>query len=150
MLFINYPSKDQWREWDPNAMKAFNYRGGYCEVNENALGDVKCLELSNWHELYLQTRFCALQADKYYKDVWISPDGKYYDGIAHEVAAEHLLKIIYGINCDHSSGDRLEDLGWIRATTSAMWEVRFNNSIVRFIRYNDNIPTVTNTEGQVT
>ena len=31
-----------------------------------------------------------------------------------------------------------------------MCEVPFNNSIVRFIRYNDNIPTVTNTEGQVT
>lgn len=130
MLFINYPTQDQWREWDQNKMRAYNYRGGWCDVDENALGGVECVELASWHELYLVKHFCPLAAEKLDRDVWISPDGEYYDGNAHEVAAEHILKLIYGENEDghiFCAGDKLEGLGWIRATTSMMWQVRFDD-----------------------
>ena len=126
MLFINYPTKDQWRKWDTDKMICFNYRGGWCEVNENALGDVECLNLDSWHDLYLAKRYCALEADKWERDVWISPDGKYYLGEAHEVEAEHLLDIIYGETVEWCAGDKLEEKGWVRATTSAMWKVRMH------------------------
>ena len=130
MLFINYPTRDQWREWDQNKMKAFNYMGGWCDVDENALGGVECVELDSWHDLYLVKHFCPLVAEKRYSDVWISPDGDYYDGNAHDVAAEHLLKIIYGEPEDEHifcAGDKLEALGWVRATTSMMWQVRLED-----------------------
>ena len=123
MLFINYPS-DQWREWDTERMLAFNYRGGHCEVDENALGGVECVELNDWHELYLVKHFCPLKVEKLATDVWISPDGEYYDGNAHEVAAEHILRIVYGEEVEWCAGDKLEEKGWIRATTSMMWQVR--------------------------
>ena len=129
VLFINYPTRDQWREWDQNKMRAYNYHGGWCDVDENALGGVEYVELASWHELYLVKHFCPLTAEKCDRDVWISPGGEYYDGNAHDVAAEHILKIIYGENEDghiFCAGDKLEKLGWIRATTSMMWQVRLD------------------------
>jgi hypothetical protein len=126
MLFINYPDKNHWREWDTDRMLCFNYRGGWCEVDENKLCDVQCLNLNSWHELYLKTRYCPFETDRLTRDVWISPDGKYYEGQAHEVEAEYLLDIIYGEDVEWCAGDKLEEKGWVRATVSMMWEVRFD------------------------
>lgn len=126
MLFINYPTKDQWRQWDQERMICFNYRGGWCEVDENKLEDVECLNLDSWHALYLAKRYCPLETDKWERDVWISPDGKYYLGTAHDVEAEHILEIIYEEEVDFCAGDKLEEHGWVRATTSMMWAVRFD------------------------
>lgn len=126
MLFINYPS-DQWRQWDTDRMLAFNYRGGYCKINENALGGVESVELDSWHELYLVKKFCPLTAEKRDKDVWIAPFGEYFIGEAHDVAAEYILDVVYGETHDMCwAGDILEDKGWVRATTSAMWEYRLH------------------------
>ena len=125
MLFIDYP-KGQWREWDQERMLAFNFRGGHCKVDENNLGEVECREYDSWHALYRATGFCPLEVESWARDVWIYPQGKFYDGEAHEVAAEHLLELIYGEEIDYCCGDVLEEKGWVRATTSAMWEVRMN------------------------
>jgi hypothetical protein len=128
MKFINYPN-GQWSEWDMKRMLAFNYRHGWCNIDENALGGVECIDLKDWHELYLVKHFCPLRVEKTARDVWISPDGLYYDGDAHEVMAEHILKLIYGEGEDDHifcAGDKLEKKGWIRATVSMMWQVRFN------------------------
>lgn len=72
-----------------------------------------------------------------YREVWLSPDGDYYDGDAHENRAEEILNELYGMDKDDIlwAGDTLEDLGWIRLTTSCMWEIRidqgyFNNRTI--------------------
>lgn len=67
------------------------------------------------------------EVDIKWPDVWISPEGKYYNGDAHENRAEEILEIIYGENNELWPGDRLEELGWVRATTSLMWEVRIDS-----------------------
>ncbi len=124
MLFINYPTKDQWRELGQKRKLAFNYFGGYCDVDENALENVECVELSSWHELYVVKHYCPLKADIKDHDVWISPDGNYYNGDAHEVVAEDILQIIYGEEVEWCAGDRLEAKGWIRACSGYMWPIR--------------------------
>lgn len=56
-----------------------------------------------------------------------SPEGKFYKADAHEVDAEHLCDILYGKDFGiHYAGDYLEEHGWVRLTTSLMWEVRDN------------------------
>lgn len=126
MKFINHLRPDEWWEWCPESMTAYNYRGGCHNVNENALGNVECIECESWHELYLKTRFCPLEVDKWEREVWISPQGKYYEGEAHAVMAEYICDIIYGEELDFAE-DFLEERGWIRAASSFMWEVRFDD-----------------------
>lgn len=127
MFFINHLRPDEWWEWDRENVVAYNYMGGWHNVNENSLGGVECYEYDSWHELYLAKHFCPLETDIWERDVWISPEGKYYYGEAHAVEAEHICDIIYGLDLDMDDAeDYLENLGWVRATTSLMWEVRFD------------------------
>lgn len=124
MLFIN--QSDTWWELDKERMMLFNYMGGYHYINEKCLAESEIYEYKDWHELYLAKHFCPLEVNIRWKDVWVSPDGKFYNGEAHENRAEEILEIIYGEVDVDWFGDRLGELGWIRATTSLMWEVRFD------------------------
>lgn len=129
MIFINYPNKDEWREWDQDKMLAINYRGGFCEIDENQLEDVEYCICNSWHDLYKKKNFCPLEVESWFKDVWIAPSGKLYDGVAHDVTAEQILSIIYGEEEELCPGDRLEARGWIRATTGIMWNLRLDELV---------------------
>lgn len=63
-------------------------------------------------------------------DCWLSPDGEYYDGDAHENRAVEILRVLYNKDADDipcmDAGSLLEKLGWVRLTTTLMWEVRMN------------------------
>ena len=126
MFFINHLRPDEWWRWDRENMIAYNYMGGWNNIDENRLGGVEYYECDGWHELYLAKHFCPLETDKSERNVWISPEGKYYCGDAHEVTAQYILDIIYGEEADFWDGDKLEARGWVRATTSMMWDVRFD------------------------
>ena len=125
MFFINHLRPDEWWEWDTETMTAYNYRGGWHNVNENKLGNVECIECESWHELYLKKGFCPLEVEKWEREVWISPQGKYYEGEAHAVMAEYICDIIYGEEIEFAE-DFLEERGWVRAASSFMWEVRLD------------------------
>jgi hypothetical protein len=128
MFFINHLRPDEWWEWNKEKMMAYNYRGGHHNINENDLGGVEYCEYESWHELYLAKGFCPFEVDKWECEVWISPEGKYYEGRAHAVMAEYICDIIYGEDIDFDfAEDYLEEHGWVRATTSLMWEVRFDS-----------------------
>jgi len=59
-----------------------------------------------------------------YGHVWLSPDGEFYNGDAHENQAEHILESLYGIDDVIHPSDVLERLGWVRLTTTLMWDIR--------------------------
>lgn len=134
MLFINH--LDSWWELDKEKMMVFNYMGGYHYVDENLLEQSEICEYNNWHELYLTKHFCPLEVSVRWNNVWISPNGRYYDGDAHENRAEEILEIMYGEIYFDWAGDKLEELGWIRATTSLMWEVRFDELENKYLTQN--------------
>ena len=75
-------------------------------------------------KLHGKERQCQLEMSIDITDAWISPDGRFYNGDAHDNRAEELLEAVYGEEDVICPGDRLEELGWIRVTTSLMWEVR--------------------------
>ena len=126
MLFINHLKENEWWRWDVEKMCAYNYNGGFHDVHDDMLLNAECFECNSWHELYLTKHFCPLEVGIWENDIWISPEGKYYGGKAHEVAAERLLELIYGEDVDYCAGDKLESYGWVRATTSLMWSIRFD------------------------
>lgn len=133
MLFISHLEKNQWWEFDKEKMIAYNYMGGHHSVSKELFDQADVCEYESWHELYLAKHFCPFDADKWTSDVWISPDGNFYDGKAHEVIAGYLCEIIYGLEDIDYGGDELESHGWIRATTSLMWEIRFNEWSDKYI-----------------
>ena len=127
MFFINHLRPNEWWQWDRENMKAYNYMRGWHNVNENRLDGVECYEYDSWHELYLAKHYCPLESDKWERDAWISPEGKYYYGEAHAVEAEYICDIIYGLELDMDDAeDYLEKIGWVRVTTSLMWDIRFD------------------------
>ena len=57
-------------------------------------------------------------------EAWISPDGKFYNGEGHDYVTELILEKLYHVEDEQFPGDKLEQLGWIKVTTSLMWEIR--------------------------
>ena len=127
MLFINHLEPNVWWQLDKERMMAFNYRGGHNYVTEEDIKNSDVVEYDSWHELYLAKHFCPIETEVWFRDVWISPEGKFYDGEAHLVMAEYLCDIIYGQEDIFCADDYLEERGWIKATTSFMWELRFES-----------------------
>jgi hypothetical protein len=128
MFFINHLQPNEWWEWDKEKMIAYNYYGDWHNINENSLGNAEYYECNNWHELCLAKHFCPIEVTLEKRDVWISPEGGFYDGEAHMVTAEYICDIIYGkdLGLDYAE-DYLEEFGWIKATTSLMWQIRFED-----------------------
>lgn len=122
MEFVNI--SDIWLELNRDKMIAFNYYGDWRCIEPSDIDILDIREFNSWHDLYVNTGYCPIIVDIRYKDVWVSPDGKYYNGDAHDNRAEEILDIIYGETNVDWYEDRLEELGWIRATTSLMWNMR--------------------------
>ena len=59
-------------------------------------------------------------------DVWLAPDGEFYEGRAHSLYATYIVKQLYNRECDdfgmYTSEDFLIKHGWVKLTTSAMME----------------------------
>lgn len=74
-----------------------------------------------------------LKTDFRHGYVWVSPDGEYYNGDAHENRAVEILEEIYGITDDDYdyASDKLEELGWIRLTSSLLWDYRIEDGYFR-------------------
>ena len=123
MLFVKN-SDGGWWELDKEKMTVSNFNGGFHNIAKQELESSETLECGGWHELYKIKRWCPLEVNIRWRDVWVSPDGRFYNGEAHENRAEEILEIMYGEVDVGWSGDRLEELGWVRATASLMWEVR--------------------------
>lgn len=126
MLFIKNEKNEWWKLYKEKLL-AFDYYGGLHNISQQELENFEILECSNWRELYQMKRWCPLEVNLKWPNVWISPEGLIYEGEAHENRAKDILEIIYGEFDVSWSGDRLEERGWVRATTSLMWNVRINS-----------------------
>lgn len=113
-------------ELDENKMLVFNYRGGHHSISQDEINTSKVIECENWHDLYLKAHYCPIETDKHESHAWISPDGTFYEGNAHEVQAEDICEIVFGLEDEFCPGDVLEEKGFIRVTTTLMWEVRID------------------------
>lgn len=127
--------ESEWWRWIPERMRLVNFMGGGFDIDENSeyWANAKIYTFENWHELYKSKGFNPLKADVYDFDVWISPEGVYFDGNAHAVAAEYIVKLVYGIDIDDpcfvgSAEYYLEQHHWIKATRSFMWEIYLKHS----------------------
>ena len=123
MLFIKLTNG--WWELDKENNIVYNYNGGFHDIDKNEINEKEVFEGKNWHDLYEAKHYCALETTVRSCHVWISSDGKFYEAEAHEIAAESICEIIYGIE-PMFPGDELEKRGWIRAATGPMWQVRFD------------------------
>ena len=135
MTFLKYKDADVWWEWNKEKMIAYNYLGGHHNINENSLGDAEYCECDNWHDLFLKKHYCPIQTDIATRDVWISPNGKYYNGDAHAVQAEYICDVIFGMNDSdiYYAEDYLSNNGWIKATTSFMWDICYYSALCNSI-----------------
>ena len=126
MFFIKN-SENAWRELDKENMTVFNFYGGFHSISTQELESSEILECNGWSELYKIKKWCPLEVSIKWPNVWISPNGLFYNGDAHENRAEEILEVIYEETDVYWPGDRLEELGWIRATRDLMWNVRLDS-----------------------
>ena len=129
MTFIRYPGETAWwrlgKAIDETKHIVYNYRNGHHYISNEKLNNVEKRDFESWHQIYLQTGFCPLKVDIYERDAWLSPEGEFYEGEAHSLMAEYLCDLLFGEDIDmDEADDYLEGLGWIKVTTSLMWEIR--------------------------
>ncbi|MBO5435917.1 hypothetical protein J6A31_08995 [bacterium] len=138
MTFLKYNDSDGWWEFDKSRMMAYNVNGGHHNVTEDDINEAVLFTCDNWHQLYLCKKYCPIETNVKCADVWISPDGKFYEGKAHAVQAEKICDIIYGLSdlTIWQAESWLNEHNWIKATTSIMW-----NYYVKDIVSNANLTT---------
>lgn len=119
MLFVKIGH--EWFEYDKENSIVTNYNGGFRKITDTI---VEITEYENWNDLYEQTQYCPLEVTVKWTEVWLSPNGHFFNGEAHENRAEDILAIMYGKTDVLWAGDQLEEMGWVRAATGLMWEVR--------------------------
>lgn len=122
MRFIKLQDNSWW-ELIEDKLLVFNYNGGHHNINTQILNSSQIFECKDWHDLYLLKHYCPLESTVTCRNAWISPEGKFYEAQSHEVTAENICEVIYDIE-PLFAGDELENRGWLRVTTSLMWEVR--------------------------
>lgn len=63
------------------------------------------------------------ELDANINDAWLSPEGKFYDGKAHEVTALDIIYELTGIEVElFQASDMLIAMGWKKVTTSEMYD----------------------------
>lgn len=63
----------------------------------------------------------SILTDEYENDAWLSPDGRFYKGAAHEVCAEYILAEVYGMEDVMFAADTLIRVGWVKLTNGFMF-----------------------------
>lgn len=132
--FLKY--NDCWWKWNEDNMRLVNFNGGGFPIDENEdyWLNGNLVEAKNWHELMHKVGYNPFLADEYDNNVWISPDGEYWDGDAHAVAAESICWYLYNpqgidrIDMDYKpffdAEDSLISCGWIKAS-KIFWSLHY-------------------------
>lgn len=72
-----------------------------------------------------------MNIDKLTSNGWINPKGEFFPcdvSLSHEISAEPLLLKYYGIE-SAVCGDKLIERGWIKVTTSLMFDIYKYNGL---------------------
>ena len=114
--FLFEKSNNGFWEWVEKTMRLYNYKGGWHEVNENCDDWLEgyMIQAEDWHDLYLKTGFCSLETDAYEREVWLAPNGKFYEGDGHSLCANWLVDILYGIQDFDFGESYLIQRGWLK------------------------------------
>ena len=121
--FVKYADDNNYLMWDEKRMRLVNFNHGHYDIDENdpAWINAAVVDALDWHDLFIKTGYNPLECTYEDRDLWVAPDGHCYDGRAHLICAEKLMKIICGSEDDFAE-DRLREDGWIKLTTSFMLE----------------------------
>ena len=119
MKFVNW--NNAWWELSDKGI-LYNYHNGHTSIDKEVLETLNCIECHDWHELYMLTGYNPLKVDIDSFNVWIDPAGNYFDGNAHGLKARDILELIYDEHDVTLAEDVLVDRGWVKSTTSLMWE----------------------------
>ena len=123
--FVKLAGSTDYFLWDEERFRLYNYNHGWRDIDENSSEWINAtvIEAEDWHDLYVKTGWTHLCFEHDYKhqNLWVDPDGYCWDGDAHEVIAQDILEVIYGIDAHeckiHDCAGVLERMGWIKLST---------------------------------
>ena len=113
-----------WYILDVKNKRFYNFLNGW-KIDICSPNDETC-DVETWHELFLKTGYKPTETDYRTNDVWLDPDGNFYEGRAHSLQAEHITQYMYGLEFDDCGSETAEEYlvkkGWVKLTTSLMSE----------------------------
>ena len=134
--FLYEKHNDSYWEVDILNMKLFNFNGGYHDINEFSddwlNGELVAAE--SWHDLYQKTGFNPLEGTIAANSGWLDPEGTIWSCEAHLTGAEEICDIAFGItDSDIDCADYLKSLGWVKITSSCMFDFYVQDSMYLFM-----------------
>ena len=126
---IKQHSEYNWWLWNTETMMLINLNGGGFTIDENSdyWANAVIKEFDSWHHLYTVEKWNPLLGSIHDYDVWIDPEGNYYEVESHAVDAVKIVEFIYGVTFDpvfdyEDAEEYLIEHNWFKATRSAMWK----------------------------
>lgn len=101
--------------WDGETLSDLSW--GLIPMHE--IENAEIVECNSWYELYLLTHYCPVETDKTFKEVWISPEGKFYKAKDWN-SAGCICDIVFGLDYEYEyAEDFIGRLGYIKAVPAA-------------------------------
>ena len=128
MTFVKLSGEPHFYRFNQEKFRLYNFRGGWRSIDENSTDWMYSthIEAEDWHDLYLSTSYNPMLASVMDRDVWLDPEGRFYDGEGHSLCAEYICEILWGYTDDNppeamwSADDFLIRKGWVKLTPDAM------------------------------
>lgn len=131
MRFIQLQGDTDWYLLEDDGYLS-NYKEGgfYPDENSPEWMNATTAHYDSWYELCQAEHYYPTHTTYKTNDVWLAPWGEFFDGYAHEVAAQAICDYMYGQNERlYAAGDYLIERGWIKLTTSLMLGIYENNGM---------------------
>ena len=135
MTFAKLDAHHYYLRVDYEKMRLYNYKGGWQDIDENSEDWMfaTLVEADSWRDLYLKTGYCPVACFYAERDIWMDPDGATYEGDGHELYAEKIGEILFGV--EECCGDDLIRYGWIKLTTGPMLPIYLERGFYDNITY---------------
>lgn len=126
MTFLKFKDSDDWMLYEEKYSFLSNIYGGgfYVKKGSKEWNEATIEESASWYELCKKYSYYPTETTWKSSDVWLSPDGRFFEGHCHAVEAEYICEYMFDKHLTTElSDDFLIKKGWVKLTTSLMYNI---------------------------
>ncbi len=127
MTFVKFQNDNKWWLYEEkyNSISQINASFQKIYPDDPKWKEAEIINLDSWFQLCKLKNYYPTETGITERDLWVDPDGRCFQGEAHELQAEYLCEYLYDMHLTMDSfpltaADLLIKAGWVKLTTSLM------------------------------
>lgn len=135
-MFLKLKDSTDWMLYeDDGFLSNIRGEGSYVRKDSPEWNEAVIDESISWYELCKKYSYYPTETTYRSRDVWLSPDGRFFEGRCHAVEAEYICEYMFNkhvsIHAWDTWDDFLIDEGWVKLTTTLMYSCYIENGMYK-------------------